>query len=88
MINGDRQCVVPRGVRRDAIELIEAVRSRLALRVFAEMPLAEDGGRVARVLEQLPHRVGFARERVGAARQGDERKSIADRVLPGHERGA
>ena len=62
----DRHRIVPRGVRRNAIELVEAVRGWQALRVFAdvaaEVPLAEDRGRVAGVLEQLPHGVGAARE--------------------------
>ena len=79
---------VPRGVRRDAIELIETVCTRQALRLYTEVPLAEDGRRVARVLEQLPHRVGVARKRIGRAWYGGKRQPIADRILPGHQRRA
>ena len=38
---------VPGNVRRDAVELVEAVRGRQALRLGPEMPLAEDRGGVA-----------------------------------------
>ena len=65
------------------------MRTRQALRLYTEVPFAEDGRRVARVLEQLPHRVGLARKRIGrAARYGGKRQPIADRVLPRHQRRA
>jgi hypothetical protein len=45
----DVGCRIPREFGRDAIELIEAVRCRQALRFGAQVPLAEDGRRIARL---------------------------------------
>ena len=58
---------VPGDVRRNAVELVEAVRRRQALRVDAEVPLPEDCRGVAGILEQLTHRVRLGGQRVAAS---------------------
>jgi hypothetical protein len=42
------------------------------------MPLAEDCGGVTDALEHLAHGEGARRERIYAARNGNERQAIAD----------
>ena len=79
---------VPGDVGRNAIELIEAVRRRQALRFDAEVPLAEDGRGIAGVLEQLTHRDRAFGQRALAAGHDDQRQAVADRVLPRHQRRA
>ena len=78
---------VPGDVRRNAVELVEAVRRRQALRINAEVPLSEDCRGVTGILEQLTHRVRLGGERVARAREDDQRQAVADRILPGHQRG-
>lgn len=56
---------IPRGVRRDPVVAIEAVSAWQALGIFAEVPLAEDGGSVTGVMEHFAHRVGRARKGIG-----------------------
>ena len=77
---------VPREVGRKAVELVESVGRRQALRSDAQVPFAIDGRRIAGVLEQLPHRERLARERVRGTGQDDQRQAVADGVLPGHQR--
>ena len=79
---------VPGDVGRNAVELVEAVRCRQALRFDAEVPLAEDRRGIACALEQLAHRERTLRQRAGAAGHDDQRQAVADRVLPGHQRRA
>ena len=76
---------VPGDVGRNAVELVEAVRRRQALRLDAEVPLAEDRRRIAGALEQLAHRDRALRQRVLAAGHDDQRKTVANRVLPRHQ---
>jgi hypothetical protein len=77
---------VPRGAGRYAVEFVKAMCSRQALRIAAQVPLAENCGRVAKPMEHVTHRESFRRERAVAAADDDERKSISNRILPGHQR--
>ena len=79
---------VPGHIGRDAIELVEAVRGRQALRIRSEVPLAKDRRGITKPVEHVPHRVGVGRERGVAAGDDDQRQAVADRVLPGHQRRA
>src|SRR6516225_5367036 len=81
-------CRIPGNVWRDAIEFIKPVRGWQALRSASQMPLSKDCRGIAGALEQLAHREGACRKRIGTALNGNEREAAADRVLSGHQRGA
>src|SRR5262249_49142203 len=69
---------IPRNIRWNAVELIEAMCSRQALRCAAQMPLAKDGGGIPGTLEKLAHREGAGRKRIGEPLDGDQRKAATD----------
>ena len=66
---------VPGDVGWNAIELVEPVRRRQALRLRTEMPLSEDRRGVTGILEQLTHRVRFG----GGGTSGDGAETNARR---------
>src|SRR5271170_6334250 len=61
------------------------MRRRQALRLFAEVPFAEDRRGVACLLEQFAHRECALVDPV-AAGSDDQRQAGTDRVLPRHQR--
>ena len=78
---------IPGDVGRNAVELLEAVRSRQALRLTAEMPLSEYRRGVAEPWNISPMVKPAPRACFGAWNE-DQRKAVADGILPGHQRRA
>ena len=71
---------------RDAEELVKAVARRQELRVMSQVPLAEAGGDVSRLLAEFgeQHFVGRDADRTGVIER--PRHPDAVRVTPGHQR--
>src|SRR4051812_7266491 len=75
-------CCIPAYVRRNTVELIKAVRGRQTLGRTTKVPFAENRGGVADTLEQFTHREGVGGKCIRTTLNGDQRQTVADRVLP------
>src|SRR4051794_40048631 len=77
---------IPADIRRNAVELVKAVRGRQTFGCTSKVPFPEHRRGITHTLEQLAHGEGVGGKCIGGTLQGDQGQTVAYRVLPGHER--